>query len=363
VSRRGGAAPGVGVWLWLATAACTVPVVQPLPERQDPARFEACDQPAAQAAYKQALVHLQAGEDEAALPLLRSVVGVCKENVVAHCRYQDVALRLGGAAEAAMREFYASIEPVRNSPVPGYVQARLLDSKFERKQVLDRLLAAYDGFAYGWLSMGRLNRSVGKLTEAARCLRRAVARHPGLAEAWLELAEVKVEQGAAGSSRRDYENYLAVRPNDLDVVRAYAHVQLYQLGDVKAARPWLEKLLAVDPLDVGVMMDLAAADWLANRFEDALEGYLAVLRLRPDQARAALNIGHLHYDAVPRNEDQRREHWPKAHAAYTLYLQLARSEEGLDHFEESLAVPYRLKVIEEFLGPIDASPTTLDSLR
>jgi hypothetical protein len=107
------------VWLWLATAACTVPVVQPLPERQDPARFEACDQPAAQAAYKQALVHLQAGEDEAALPLLRSVVGVCKENVVAHCRYQDVALRLGGAAEAAMREFYASIEPVRNSPVPG----------------------------------------------------------------------------------------------------------------------------------------------------------------------------------------------------------------------------------------------------
>ncbi|MGE3172884.1 MAG: tetratricopeptide repeat protein [Planctomycetota bacterium] len=349
--------------LALLAACAAAPGPRPLPQRQDPEQFEGCGDETGAAAYRLALVHLQAGRDAEALPLLREVVERCPDNVLAMAYYQDTAIGLGGDAAAAMRAYYARLPDDAGSPVPAFAKARLLESNFARKVAVDEVLRRHPSFAYGYLAQGRLLRSIGQLQDAAAGFERAIDRHPRLLAAHVELAEVLTELGRPAEAALAYENYLRGAPGDRATIRAYVRVALYDLGRADDARPWIERLLADDPHDELAQMDLAACDWRAGRLDRALQGYLAVLTRRPDNARAALNIGYLHYDAFGRDDDTRRAHWPRARKAFELFLQLVRPEDGYDYFEKVLAVPFRLKAIEELLGPGDGRTPVLDDLR
>src|SRR5262249_19564703 len=109
----------------------------------DPARFESCADPAGRAAYEQALVHLQAGRDQDALPLLRRAAELCPDNVLVHGLHQDTALHLGGDAQKAMRAFYEQLPASEDSPVPAWVKARLVESTFARVQAVQKILARH----------------------------------------------------------------------------------------------------------------------------------------------------------------------------------------------------------------------------
>lgn len=344
--------------------ATPLPTVAPAsPEEQDPKRYESADDPEGRSAYEQAVSQLQAGDDAGAVPLLRIVVERCPDHVPAMAHYQDASKRLGGEVERAMRDYYAGLAEREDSPVPTFAKARLLDSNFARKGAVDELLRRFPRFAWAHLASGRLARGIGRLQDAADSFGRVIAVHPRLLAAHVELAECLAELGRSAEAKAAYENYLRAAPNDRATVRAYVQLALYRLGDAGAARPWIERLLAEDPLDDSVRMDLAACDWRAGRLEDAVAGYLAVLERRPDNARAALNLGYLYFDALPRDEAQKRQYWPKARAAFRLFAQVVRPVDGHDYFERSLAVPFRQKQIDEFLGPAEPKEPTLDELR
>lgn len=351
----------------LALASCAstpiTPVVVLGVTPQDPQRFESCSDPVARESYEAALERLQAGDEAAALPLLQDVVRRSPENVLAMGYYQDAAMHLGGDAERAMRSHYEAQSADAASPVPAFAKARLLASNFARKGAIEAILARHPDFAYAWLAQGRLLRGIGRLQDAVASFQNAIARHPRLLAAHLEMAECLAESGKEREAQAAYENYLRAAPNDRATVRAYVQLALYRNDKPEAARPWLERLLAEDPLDESVRMDLAACDWRSERLREALDGYLQALERRPENARALLNIGYLHFDAFARTEDARRVHWPKARAAFVLFLQTVRPADGYDYFERSFAVPFRLKQIDEALGPAVAAQPTLADLR
>jgi len=360
-----------GAWLcWLAAAlaaGCAVPP-SPLPQPSasqgfDAQRYESCPDQATQAIYQRALDRLQAADEAAALPLLAEVVAKCPEHVVALAYYQDAALRIGGEAEQRMRAHCEGMSSDDPSPVPAFAKARLLSSNFARKTAIDELLKRHPDFAYGWLALGRLHRSIGRLPDAVAGFQAAVSKHPRLLAAHLELAECLAESGRLEESQVAYENYLRAAPNDRATVRAYVQLMIYRSGKPEAARPWIDRLLAEDSLDESVRMDLAACDWRSGRVREAMDGYIDALQRRPENARAALNIGYLHFDALARTEAEKREHWPKARAAFLLFLQMVRPADGYDYFERSFAVPFRLKQIEELLGPAPSTAPTLADLR
>lgn len=358
--------PGWFLPTWLAIAACATPaptVPPPSPEEQDPRRFDTCVDAESQDAYDRAVAALQAGKDEDAVPLLRRVVELCPDHVPAMAHYQDASRHLGGEAERSMRDYYAGLADRSDSPMPAFAKARLLDSNFARKGAVDEILRRHPRFAWAHLASGRLLRGIGRLQDAADSFARAISVHPRLLAAHVELAECLAELGRSAEAKAAYENYLRAAPNDRETVRAYVQLALYRLGDVGAARPWIERLLAEDPLDDSVRMDLAACDWRAGKLDEAVRGYLEVLERRPDSARAALNLGYLYFDALPRDEAQRRVYWPKARAAFRLFSQLVRPTDGHDYFERSLAVPFRQKQIDELLGPAEPRDPTLDDLR
>lgn len=343
---------GKGVVL-AALAACGA-VPGPGPSR---AVGDSCPDPSGRAAWDEARACLAAGRDAEAAQAARRVLERCPEHVRAHLAYQDVALRLGGDVERAMREFYES-PPIalrrvaETSPIWPWARARLAPHEAGRQEFLEEALRRDPRFAWALLDRGRMMRRLGRPARALVSLRAAVGARPDLPEARLELAEVLVELGSYREADRHYTVYRRLRPTDRWAARDHARLLIYRLGDTRAARPVVERLLREDPEDPAAVMDLAAIHWREERFEEALAAYRSVLRRDPRAARAAMNIANLYYEPLARGgEARRRAAWTKARRAYRYVRRLGVAADFYDAFDLLFTVPFRLERIEGLLGP------------
>lgn len=334
----------------------------------DPRVYVACQDPDAAAAWQRAQAAAQNGDDAAALADLRLVVERCPLLVRAHLAYQDGARRLAGDAERAMVAFYvgepqAGATGPRAAVVRAYLRARLADTSYAQSNALQTILAEDPSFAWAHLSLARVNRRQGRLLQAVDMFAAAIVNDSQLHEARLERAQVLAELGREEEAAVDYRAYLAGRPEDAEAMHAFVTLLLYRLDRTDEALALLDRLEQVQPGSVVLRMDRAAALWRAQRPREAVETYLGVLREEPERARAALNVGYLYYEVLAQDDAQRRRYWPAARAAFRLYLERAQPTDGHEQFEYTLAVPYRLEVIAEFLGPDLRTAVSLDDLQ
>ena len=349
-------------WLALLASACASPgVIVGVGGGGDLWLPAPCDDAAARAAWRTAREAIARGDDRAALPQLQRAIEGCPELVRAHCAYQDAARRLGGDAMEKMVSQYAAA-PAGAAPLATYLRARLAETAYAQANDLKRLLEQHPGFGWARLSLARIDRGQGRLAEALRGFERVRRTDPELVEASLERAQVLVELGRVREAARDYEAYLEARPRDLVAVRELVALLLYRLGRVDAATQWLDRLEAAGDRTVAQRIDRAAALWCSGRHRDAVAAYLAILAEAPREARAALNVGLLYYEVVARDEASRRRYWPKARAAFRMFLANTCADDGDERFERTWAVPYRLRRIAEMLGPAPDAPPELPAL-
>lgn len=352
-------------WLpWLAAAclaACAVGTLQQPPEDVAQMFTEAQD-PAGRAAWEQAQQRLASGDRAGALPLLRTAIEACPNLVRAHLAYQDAALAVGADAQKAMLDYYRKL-PDGASPVPAYCRARLADTSYTQGTALQAIVARHPYFSWAHLSLARVTRRKGQLLQAVDSFAAALRYDPTLYEAHLERALVLVELGRGEEAAVDFDAYLAKVPGDDRARLAYAELAIYHLGRVDRGRELLGKLDASHGGDVAVQLDRAAAAWLGKDPRAAVDGYLAVLSAHPEEARALLNVGLLYYEVLPRTAGERALYWPKARAAFQLFLAGQSPRDGHEQFERTLGVPYRLEVIAEAIGPATGGAPTLADLR
>jgi tetratricopeptide (TPR) repeat protein len=349
------------LWLLTALAACQAGPPE-VPEGADPARFAVAQDPVGGAAWAQAQQCLARGERTAALELLPQVVQRCPDLVRAHLAYQDAARGEGGKALQAMLDHYRVL-PERDSPVPGYCKARLAETTYAQGTALQAVVAKYPTFGWGHLSLARVARRKGQLLQAIDGFRAASVRDPGLFEARLERAQVLAEVGRNEEAAVDYEAYLEAVPGDHVARRAFAELAIYRLKRIDRAMQLLDQLEQALPGDLSVRQDRAAAQWLGGDPRLAVATYLTVLAQRPDDARTLLNVGLLYYEVLPKDVAERPLYWPKARAAFRLFLAAAPAQDGHEQFERTLAVPFRLDVIADGIGPAAATAPSLDDLR
>jgi tetratricopeptide (TPR) repeat protein len=316
----------------------------------DPGAYTTCRDAEAMAAWARARTRLQAGDDAGALPELLACTQRCPDLVPAHVAYQDCAKRLGGEVAQAMVDTYLKA-PERPSPVRAYLQARLAETSYAQCNALEAILAKDPAFAWAHLSRGRVTRLQGRLLPALDMFAAAIVNDPQLHEARLERAQVLEELGRYEEAAVDYKRYLEARPDDRIAARDYVGLLLYRLSRVDEAIVWLDRLEQQLPGDVTLRMDRAAALWRARRPREAIAAYLLLLREMPQNARAALNIGLLYYEVAPQNDNERQLYWPKARAAFRLFLDQVKPSDGHEQFERTLGVPFRLARIAELLGP------------
>lgn len=344
----------------VAAAACSLGP-QRGDDAVDPAVYATCQDADGAAAWQAAQAALSRGDDDAALAALRDATARCPDLVRAHVAYQDLAQRLGGDAERAMLAFYLQAAP-RPSPVAAYLRARLAETSYAQSNELEAILAKDPSFAWAHLSHARVTRRQGRLLPALDMFAKAMVNDPQLHEARRERAQVLVELGRDEEAAVDYKAYLQRRPDDLETTRDYVALLLYRLSRVDEAIELLDRLQAAAPEDATLRMDRAAALWRARRHREAVDLYLAILREAPDTARAALNVGLLYHEIVPRSEADRRRYWPRARAAFRWFLDRCEPADGHEQFERTLGVPFRMQQIAALLGPEPLLPVSLDDL-
>lgn len=324
----------------------------------DPRLYTVAQDPAGAAAFARAQELVARGDAVAAIPEFRAAVTRCPDLVRAHLAYQDTARQLGGAAAAEMADYYRRL-PDGESPVPAYVKARLADTSFARGNALQAIVARHPRFAWAQLSVARVQRSKGELLQAVDQFQLALALEASLADARLERAEVLVEIGRDEEAAVDFEAYLKLQPRDDAARHAYAQLLIYRLDRIERAMPLLDELERAG-VAAAVRMDRAAAQWRSGDPRGAIATYLRVLASQPDSARALLNVGLLYYDVLPKTPEERAVFWPKARAAFELFLLATPPQDGFEQFERTLAVPFRLDVIERTVGAATQSVSLAD---
>lgn len=360
-SRAAKAASWFGLLVLALAMGCQTGPVR-IDNAIDPRIYRTCQDPEGKAAWAAAQQALEQQDDAGALASLRLCIERCPKFVPAHLAYQDAARRLGGDALRAMQACYLSA-PDNTATVPAYMRARLADTSYAQSNALAAILARDPSFAWAHVSLARVTRRQGRLLQAVDMFASAIVYDPQMYEAHLERAQVLAELGREQEAAVDYRAYLRGVPDDEEATHAYVSLLLYRLGRIDEALALLDQLEAKQPGSPVLRMDRAAALWRAERPREAVEAYLAVLAEQPHYARAALNIGLLYYEVLPHDDASRRLFWPKARAAFRLFLQLTQPTDGHEQFERTLAVPYRQQVIDELLGADLGSAACLDDLR
>lgn len=328
------------------------------------AAYTECSNAEGRSAWTEAKMALASGDKQAALPHLVVATNKCPDLVRAHIEYQNLAKSLGGESEQAMVDFYMKMPeraPDDASPVPAYMRARLADTAYAQSNALDQILKKHSTFGWGYLSRGRVNRGQGRLSEALQSLDQAILADDGLIEARLERAQVLTELGRDEEAALEYKFYWGANPADAVAGREYLALLLYRLARVDHAMVVLATLKLADQ-SLSLRMDEAAVLWRAGNSAAAIEAYLDILQQEPTMARAALNIGLLYYEVVPKEETDKIRCWPKARAAFQIFMQRSVPKDGHEQFERTWAVPFRLRRIHELLGPTTTVPS-LDMLR
>ncbi len=329
----------------------------------DPLVYTRCQDPEGQAAWARAQTALARGDDAAAMPDLVLATVRCPDLVRAHLARQDAARRLGGAALAAMVEFYVALPP-RNSPVPDYMKARLAETPYAQSNALQAIVAKDPSFAWAHLSLARVTRRQGRLLPALEMYEAALVNDSQLFEARRERAQVLAELGREAEAAIDYKTYLAAVPDDVAALRDYVSLLLYRLTRIDEANQLLVQLEAKLPGDLSVRMDRAAALWRSKQLPESVAAYLSILEQSPTTVRAAFNIALIYYEIAPTDEAAKRRYWPRARAAFRWFLDVGGAgSDGHEQFERMLGVPFRLDRIAELIGPEPPRAVRLDDLR
>jgi len=325
------------------------------------------------AAWRRAQGFLARDEWHQAVAELQTCVRLCPGNVPYHIRYQDVAYALPRVdrdgelvpdpATRAMQEYYTSWPDDEGSPLPPYFRARLqrlAGRDAPARQLLDEALKRDSRFYFGNHEYGLMWFGVGQKHKAAIHFRKAITTRPGFLESRLQLAQCYDELWEWPRAAEQYRVYLEKRPDDLVALRAYVTLIIYRVeGYLPDARSALLRLIEASGDDLSLQMDYAALTWKEGDHQAAIATYRRVLERDHRHARAALNLGNLHYE-IGRSAKgaQRQSALAKARNAYRFFRSLKEATDAYDWFDLHLSSRARLREIDLELGARPPGPIT-----
>ena len=144
--------------------------------------------------------------------------------------------------------------------------------------------------AYFWGGL-----SVDESVELAQpLLERAQALDPGIAEAHAATGLMHMVQYDAQSAEESFRRAIDIRPSYARVYQLLGHLRWNQ-GRRDEAIDFAKQALALDRWSGAINLDLARYYDQTGRFQEALEEYVRVVSIEPDNAFAPLHIGALKY--------------------------------------------------------------------
>jgi serine/threonine protein kinase/tetratricopeptide (TPR) repeat protein len=242
---------------------------------------------------------------------------------------------------------------------------------FEQVIAIDPAFApAYAGLANAYQAMA-WNVGVIQKPELLRpAARRAIELDPLLAEAHVAMGAVHTAERDWENAAKSFERALELNPNLPEIHSAYFDT-LVLTGQKERALQLLERAMTMDPLSLTVRRDLAFAQFLNDRYADAITNLRRVLSADPEfpaglvLARALMLAGRPE-EAIdtwknrPANPKENPGGWERWLArAYVMTGRTGEADRVLAEHRQD-ADPYHLAIIYAGLGDKERTFEALD---
>jgi len=134
-------------------------------------------------------------------------------------------------------------------------------------------------------AQGRALAALGRPAEAARAFGEALLLAPNDPRLWLNLARFRLQTGERAGAIAAADRALQIAPGSVRGIVLRGTLVRDQYG-LKAALPWFDRALAIDPDDVSAMLERAATLGELGRYRTMLAATRKVLALRPGNGQA-----------------------------------------------------------------------------
>lgn len=242
------------------------------------------------------LVLAASGKPGAAIDAYRQALGRDPAYVAARC---DLAILLAetGQANAALTELEAVL--ARQPDLTEAHRSRILIfsglARYdEARAAIDIALAALPGCVDFLVARATLLRLTGRNEDALAAIDDTLQRFPAHGPAWAEKGSILHALGRFEAALEAFDQAL----EDEESVFALNGIGLVELdnGLPKAALAAFDRALALAPGDFDALFYRSQTLEALGRFDEALDGYRAVLERRPGFAPAMNNIGKIKRD-------------------------------------------------------------------
>lgn len=132
-------------------------------------------------------------------------------------------------------------------------------------------------------------RFAGRLSEAAKVLKRAARDHPRFVQPWLSLAEVHIKAKRNAEAAVAYEHVLDLVPDHIEALRGLGDIALLE-GRTDAAATRYGRILEVDPADAGAMTKVGVLKMRSGQADQAIALFRKAVEREPANGEALLYL-------------------------------------------------------------------------
>ncbi len=246
----------------------------------------------AAALHGMALIAVDEGVPDKALPFLGACLQIAPENAVYRTSLGLALAKLGKVHEAAA-QFVDAANRAPHLAEPRIYLARALARLNRRAEGLKILAEAAQMFperADVWIAKGQEERAHQQPGEAEHSLRRALALRPGDANVLNDLGVVIRAQGRTADAVEIYREALKIAPHD-PLTHGNLGNALTELKETDAAEEHLRQAVALAPGSVEHRCNLAVFLTREDRPHEAVILFRDVLMRTPGNADAWTNLG------------------------------------------------------------------------
>ncbi len=239
-----------------------------------------------------ALIAVDEGVPDRALPFLATCLHIAPENAVYRTSLGLALAKLGKVSEAAA-QFVDAANRAPHLAEPRIHLARALARMNRRAEALRILAEAVEMFperADVWIAKGQEERAHRQPADAEVSLRRALTLRPGDSNILNDLGVIVRAQGRTAEAVSIYREALAIAPND-PLTHGNLGNALTELKEIDAAEEHLRQAVALAPGSVAHRCNLAIFLTREDRPHEAVILFRDVLMRAPGHADAWTNLG------------------------------------------------------------------------
>jgi len=256
-----------------------------------------------------------------------------------------VRLRTACLGLALVALFPILLSPSFGQTEEGYEKARAAFQSgqyLEAVSLFEALESAAPGKTDALLYSAKASIRLQKFADAENALRRYLERNPESANGYYLLGYVLHRENRPAESLEIYTRAAKITQPTGDDLKIVA-LDYELLNDNSEAIRWLERSVAMDPVNKEAWYYLGRAYYTASRIPDSRAAFEQVLRLEPRDARAENNLG-LIFESGGKTDDALAAYrnaiaWQKedSPSSEQPYLNLGSLLVTLDHAEEAVS--------------------------